>query len=138
MDGKQFRLGNKGGGKKSGRNFFMNAGFVALILLFGLVIYAAFNQPSQLKTIPFSEAVSDANSGQTKEIVVSGNSLVITPNGQTKPTEQSYKEDGSSIYEQGLKQGKVTIINKPASNSNSLWVGLLTGVLPVVIIAGLL
>jgi hypothetical protein len=51
MDGKQFRL--RGGGNNNGkRNRFKNAGFIALILLFGLVIFAAFSQPSNLKSLP--------------------------------------------------------------------------------------
>jgi hypothetical protein len=80
MDRKQFRLGDGGGGR--GRNNrFKNAGFIALMILFGLVVYAAFNQPTQLKEVPFSQVVSEANSGKIKQIVVSGNELNITPLG---------------------------------------------------------
>ncbi len=137
MEKKPFRLG--GGSADGGRKHFKNAGFIALLLLFGLIIYAALNQPSQLKTIPFSQAITEANNGKLKQITVNGEQeLVITPVGEEHPTEKSYKEAGSSIYEQGLKQGKVTVVNKPASDNNSLWVGLLTSVLPVVIIAFIL
>jgi hypothetical protein len=87
MDGKQFRLGS--GGKNSGkRNKFKNAGFAALLLLFGLVIYAALSQPSNLKSVPFSQAIQDANSGKIQKIVVNGEELVITPKGQDKATEK--------------------------------------------------
>jgi cell division protease FtsH len=103
------------------------------------VIYAAVRQPSTLKTVPFSQVISQANSGQIKTIEVDGDqALKITPVGANHPTEQSYKEAGSSIYEQGLKQGKVELVNKPSTDNNSLWVGLLTGVLPVVVIAVIL
>ena len=137
MEKKQFRLG--GSRDSGGRNYFKNAGFVALLLLFGLIFYAAFNQPSQLKTVPFSQVVNEANSGKVKQIIVNGEQeLIITPSGQENPTEKSYKEPGSSIYEQGLQQGKVTLINRPASDNNNLWVGLLTSVLPVIIIAVIL
>jgi cell division protease FtsH len=137
MEKKPFRLGSGKGDSRNNR--FKNAGFIALVILFGLIIYAAFNQPSQLKTIPFSQVITQANNGQLKQIVVNGDQeLQITPAGQSQPTEKSFKEAGSSIYEQGLKQGKVEVVNKPASTNNSLWVGLLTGVLPVVIIAGIL
>jgi cell division protease FtsH len=135
MEKKPFRMGSgKGDG---GRKHFKNAGFIALLILFGLVIYAAVNQPSQLKTIPFSQAISQANSGQLKQITVKGDQeLLITPKGQSNPTEKSYKEAGSSIYEQGLQQGKVTVDNVPqASGGNSLWGQLLIGVVPVVLIA---
>jgi len=136
MNGQQFRL-NSGGGGSTKRKSFKNAGFIALIILFGFIIFAALNQPSSLKSIPFSQAISDANSGKTQQIIVNGDQLVITPVGQSHPTEKSYKEQGSSIYEQGLKQGKVEIVNKPQSNS-SVWVSVLANVLPVVIIAFIL
>src|SRR6185437_12785134 len=138
MEKKQFRLG---GGRRGdgGRNHFKNAGFIALLILFGLVIYAAVNQPShQLKSVPFSQVVSDANNGKIKQIEVKGDELDVTPVGQSSATEKSFKEPGSSIYEQGLKQGKVTLLNKPSSDNNSLWVGLISSVLPVVIIAVIL
>lgn len=136
MDKKQFRL-NSSGGKDQRRNRFKSAGFIALLILFGLIIYAAFSQPSNLKEVPFSQVVQGANSGKIQRIEVSNNDLTITPKGESKPTQHSFKEDGSSIYEQGLQQGKVEIVNKPKSN-DSLLVGLVTGVLPVIIIAVIL
>lgn len=138
MDKKQFRLGGKASqGSSPRRNRFKSAGFVALLVLFGLIIYAAFNQPSNLKTIPFSQVVSEANAGKIKEINVNGDKLTVTPQGQSKATEISYKETGSSIYEQGLQQGKVSLVNKPSS-SGSAWITVLANVLPVVIIAGII
>jgi cell division protease FtsH len=136
MEKKPFRLR---GNKDNRGNRFKNAGFIALIVLFGMVVYAAVHQPSTLKTVPFSQVISQANSGQIKQIEVDGDqALQITPVGANHATEKSFKEAGSSIYEQGLKQGKVELINKPATDNNSLWVGLLTGVLPVVVIAVIL
>jgi cell division protease FtsH len=138
MDGKQFRLGGnapKGGGR---RNKFKNAGFVALLVLFGLIIFAAFSQPSTLKSVPFSQVVNEANNGNIQKITVNGEELEVTPKGESKPTEKSFKEQGSSIYEQGLKQGKVELVNKPQSSSNGIWITLLANVLPVVIIAFIL
>ena len=133
MEKKPFRL--SGGRGDGGRKHFKNAGFIALLILFGMVIYAAVNQPSQLQTVPFSQVISDANGGKIKEITVNGDQeLTITPVGQNHPTEKSFKEAGSSIYEQGLKQGKVIVNNKPQSDGNSLWGQLLVGVVPVVLI----
>ena len=129
-----------GAGRGDGRgNRFKNAGFIALIVLFGLIIYAALNQPSTLKTVPFSQVVSEANSGKIQQITVKGNELTVTPKGQAKATEKSNKEDGSSIYQQGLQQGKVVLINEPTSSGSSTLVSLLLGtLLPVVLIGGLL
>jgi cell division protease FtsH len=137
MEKKPFRMGGRRG--DGGRNHFKNAGFVALLVLFGLIIYAAVNTPSQLKTVPFSQVVSQANEGKIQTITVKGDELEITPKGASKPTEKSFNESGSSIFEQGLKQGKTTIYNEPSSDSGNAWLSLLLGtVLPVLIIGGLL
>jgi cell division protease FtsH len=138
MDKKQFRLSGGSGPGKGRRSHFKNAGFIALLILFGLVVFTAFKPPSNLREVPFSQVVADANAGKVSSIVVSGNELQITPKGERSPTEKSFKEEGSSIYEQGLKQGKVSLTNRPQSNSGNIWVGLLTGVLPVIIIAVIL
>ncbi len=138
MEKKQFRLSGGRGGD-GGRNIFKNAGFIALLLLFSLIVYAAVNQPSQLRAVPFSQVVSDANNGKIKQITVKGDQLDITPAGQNSPTEKSFKEPGSSIYEQGLKQGKVTLINKPASDNNSLWLSLGANILfPLILVVVLI
>ncbi len=136
MDRKQFKLGGPSGGR---RGVFKNAGFIALLILIGLVIYSAMGQPTKLQSIPFSQAIQQANSGQIKQIVINGDELDITPAGQNQATEKSFKEPGSSIYEQGLQQGKVQLVNKPQSNSgNSVWGQLLIGILPVILIAFIL
>lgn len=137
MDRKQFRLGD-GGGSRGRSNRFKNAGFIALVILFGMVVYAAFNQPSQLKEVPFSQVISDANGGKVKQITVNNNELDVTPMGQNHPTEKAFKEEGSSIYEQGLKQGKVSLTNKPSSSNGNAWLLVATNILPVVIIAFIL
>jgi cell division protease FtsH len=139
MDKKQFRIsGGKPGGNNR-MNKWKNAGFVIIVLLFGLVIWSAFNQPSDLKTVPFSQAISDANSGKTQDITIQGDTLLITPKGQSEPTQKSYKEPGSSIYEQGLEHGKTEVTVKPASGgSNGIWGQRLVSVLPVIIIAVIL
>jgi cell division protease FtsH len=135
MEKKPFKLGGSGRGGR-----FKNTGFILLLIVFGLILYAAFNQPSPLKTVPFSQVITDANSGKVKQITIKGDQeLQVTPQGQSQPTEKSFKESGSSIYEQGLKQGKVTVENKPSNSNNSAWLSLLLGtVLPVLIIGGLL
>src|SRR5581483_10548843 len=121
MDGKQFRL--RGGRGSDGKNNRMkNSVFIAILILMGLVIYAAFNQPSQLQEVSFSQVLNDANSGKIAKIEVDGDALKVTPKGKSAPTEKSFKEPGSSIFEQGLKQGKVDLVNKPnSSGTNSLW-----------------
>jgi cell division protease FtsH len=134
MDRKQLRLG--GGNNKGNR--FKNVGFVVLLILFGLVIFASFNQQTQLKTVPLSEVINDANQGKIQQIVVKGDELQVIPKGASKPTERAFKEPSSSIYEQGLQQNKVVLNVKPSSDGSSIWGQLVVSVLPVVIIAVIL
>ena len=87
MDRKQFRL--SGGQSPDGKGSRMkNSVFAALLILFGLVIYAAFNQPSQLRPVPFSQVISEANNGKIQRIEVDGENLKVTPKGQSQPTEK--------------------------------------------------
>src|SRR3954468_15615922 len=98
---KQFRISGDGGrnsGNKGRRSHFKNAGFIALMLLFGLVVVAAFKQPTNLKTVPFSQVITDANHGKISKLVVSGDEVLVTPKGDAAPTEKTFKEPGSSIY----------------------------------------
>src|SRR5688572_29121462 len=117
MDRKSFKM-NKPGGKKNPKQNFKNAGFIALLILFGLIIFTAVNQPSTLKEVSFSDLVNRANQGQVKKIEISGSELSVTKQGEDKPSEKSRKEEGTSIYEQGLnKDSNVEIVNKQPSNS---------------------
>ncbi|MEX2006591.1 MAG: ATP-dependent zinc metalloprotease FtsH [Candidatus Saccharimonadales bacterium] len=137
MDKKPFSLGGPRGGE-GGSNRFKNAGFIILLVLFGLIGFAAFNQPSPLKEVPISQVINDANSGKISKITLKGNELEITPKGKEEPTLRSFKEDGATVYEQGLQPGKVTIENKPSSKEGSIWITLISSVLPVLIIAFIL
>jgi cell division protease FtsH len=133
MDGKQFKAGP--GGQRSR---IKNAGFIALIILMGIVVFAAFRQPTRLDQVPFSQFTSDANSGKVKTVTIKGTEVDITYKSDSKATKKTFKEEGSTIYEQGLQQGKVEVINKPDSGSNSILLTLAANVLPVIIIAVIL
>ncbi len=117
-----------------GKRTYRTAIFFVLLALFGMVIYSAVNKPSTLRDVPFSEVISDANGGKISSINVKGNDLTVTKKGDTKATESSRKEDGSSIYEQGLQQGKVTLTNAKASDSGSIWAFLLQSLLPLLLL----
>src|SRR5689334_6021958 len=102
MDKKPFKINQSGGGNKRKRNF-KNAGFVALLMLFGLIIFTATSKPNTLTDASYSDVIKRANNGEIAKIEIAGEQLSITKKGDTKPTEKSRKEAGSSIYEQGLK-----------------------------------
>jgi cell division protease FtsH len=130
----------RGNRKSNGKNNrgAKNAGFIALIVLFGLIVVAAYNQPSTLKEIDSTKAISETNAGKYSKIVVSGNELDITPKGQDKPTLKTHVDGNSSLKEQGFNTNKVAVTYKPESGGQSTWVGLASTVLPVLVIAGVL
>jgi cell division protease FtsH len=136
MDNKTFRSKKTPGGNN--KRSFKNIGFVALVILVGLIIFAAYGQPSSLKSVAFSQVVHDANSGQVQAITISGDDLQITPKGENKPTEKSRKEAGSSIYEQGLTNRNVSVTVNPASSAGSTWANIGISVLPIIVISGVL
>ncbi len=122
----------------SNRRGMKNVGFIALLVLFGLIIFAAANQPSTLKSIPSTTAIRDNNDGKYSKITVNGNQLDITPKGQNSATLKTYVDGNSSLKEQGFDTSKSTITYKPENNGSSGWVSLAESIIPVVIIAGVL
>jgi cell division protease FtsH len=134
---KPFRSGNKKGAP-AGKRGFKNAGFVALLILFGLIVYAAYGQPSTLKEISVTQAIQDANQGKYQKIVVSGNELDITPKGETEATLKAFTDPNASLKDEGLNYNKTQVSYKPVSNGQSLWVSLGTPIISVLIIGGML
>jgi cell division protease FtsH len=125
-------------GPGSNRRGMKNAGFIALLILVGLVIFAAYSQPTNTKTIPLTDAVSQSNKGQYSKIVVSGNELDITKKGETVPTVKTYSDPNSSLQDQGFDYSKVGISYKPTSSGSSVWLTVLTSFVPILLFGGLL
>ncbi len=136
MDKKRLKKPSKNDYNK--KNTLKNIGFVSIVILVGLIIYAAYNQPSELKEVPFSEVITRANKGEIQEIEVKGNELTVTEKGQQDPTQESRKEEGSSIYEQGLENKDVVVTIKADSDANSTWTSIGVSLLPVIIISAVL
>jgi len=134
MDKQPFRSKQKPGGNNSKKNF-KNMGFIALVILIALVIFTAFSQPSTLKQVPFSQVVNRANDGKIKEISIEGQTLKITKKGENAPSEKSYMQSVSSIYQQGLTNRDVTVNVKPDSSPSSTWTNIGISILPVILIA---
>ena len=136
MDKSPLRSPNRKGSKN--RRGFKNAGFVALIILIGLVVYTGYRSPSSLKEIPITQAVQEANAGDYTKIVVSGNELDITKKGDNHATLKSFVEPNATLKDEGLNYSKVQIEAKPESTGGSVWANVLSIVLPTVLIGGLL
>ena len=136
MDPKPHRPNRRPGANN--RRSMKNAGFIALIILFGLIVAAAYNQPSTLKEIPATTAIHDTNAGKYSSIVVSNNQLTITPKGENHPTLKAYVDGTSSLKDQGFNTTKVSVTYKSNASSNSALLSLAGSVIPVLIIAGVL
>lgn len=100
--------------------------FWALIIVCALVLWAVYAPQQALKDVAFSDVIRRANNGEIAKIEITGNELQITPfadKDKGRATEKSYKEDGSSIYEQGLRQDtKAEVdIKKPSDTGAALW-----------------
>src|SRR3990167_2903637 len=133
MDKKPF--GPKQNSNKNGKRGVKNIGFVALIILVGLIVFAAYGQPSNLKDVPFSEVVKSANAGEIKQITIQGDDIQVTKKGEENPSQKSRKETGSSIYEQGLTNRDVAVVIKSNSSAGSTWTSIGISILPVLLVS---
>jgi cell division protease FtsH len=139
MDKNRFRMSKKGGDSK--KRGMKNVGFVALLVLIGLIIFASYGNKPKLQTESLSQVISQANNGEFKKISIIGNEKIeVTKKGEDKPSIKSTKETTTNIYDQGLKRDikDLEIDPQPASNSGSLWGSVLLTLLPVIIIVGVL
>ncbi|MGH7238635.1 MAG: ATP-dependent metallopeptidase FtsH/Yme1/Tma family protein, partial [Candidatus Saccharimonadales bacterium] len=135
MDGKLPSSGMKQGPRN---RRFKNAGFLILIVVFVLIIVAAYNQPSNLKEISATAAETGTNAGQYSKLVVNGNEVDITPKGSNSATLKTYVDPNASLKSQGFNTSKVTVMYKSTNSSNSALINLASSIVPVVLIGGLL
>jgi len=111
---------------KQPSKFMRNTVFWAMLIVLALVLWAVYTPQQNLKDVPLSDVIRQANSGEIAKIEIQGDELLITPLSEQdkgKPTQRAYKEDGSSIYDQGLsKDTKAQIdVKKPSDTGSTLW-----------------
>jgi cell division protease FtsH len=110
--------------------------FWAILVFLVLTVIALTTPQTNLKEVAISDVISRANKGEIDKIEIQGNDVKVTPEGQSEPKEKSVKEANSSIYEQGLQQGKTEVkIVPPSETGATLW-NLALIIVPVVLIAG--
>jgi cell division protease FtsH len=126
---------HKPGGNRRGMK---NAGFFALIILVIMIAFAAYGQPSSMKTIPLTQAVTSANKGEYKKIEVKANELDITKKGDNTATLKTFSDPNSSLKELGFDTKKVEVSYAPESSGSSLWAQLLLTLGPVILIGAIL
>lgn len=115
-----------------------NTLFWTILILIMLTVIGLASPRDTLKNVAFSDVINRANKNQISKIEIQENNLKITPKGQNKATEKSYKEGGSSIYEQGLRKDTATKIEvkEPSSTGATIW-NLASLFLPILLIGGL-
>ncbi|MFZ2125851.1 MAG: ATP-dependent zinc metalloprotease FtsH [Candidatus Saccharimonadales bacterium] len=108
-----------------------------LLIVFSVIVGIAFLSPrDDLKEIPISQVISEANAGQISKITIQGNDVTVTPKDSDKPTEKSIKQD-SSIQEQGLKADAPVEISilPPSTTNDTIW-NLAIIIIPTILIIG--
>lgn len=125
--------------KKKNNSWLRKTLFFAVITFFVLSFVAVLFPQQDLKDVAFSDVIRRANGGEISKVEIQGNDIYVTPKGQDKATEKSYKEAGSSIYEQGLKQdAKVEVaVKAPSGAEGAIW-NVLSLILPALLIGGLI
>lgn len=108
------------------------------ILVFGVLAVVAIVTPQDnLKVVPISDVISQANAGQIAKLEIQGDNVTVTPKGSDKPTEKSTKDSGSTIQDQGLNKNapvEITILAQ-SKTGDTLW-NLAIIIVPVLLIAG--
>jgi cell division protease FtsH len=125
--------------KKNNSSWLRKTLFFAVIAFFVLSFIAVLFPQQDLKDVAFSDVIRRANGGEISKLEIQGNDIYVTPKDQDKVTEKSYKEAGSSIYEQGLeKDAKVEVaVKAPSGTEGAIW-NVLSLVLPALLIGGLI
>lgn len=114
--------------------------FWALIVMIILAIFAIYAPQQKLTEVAFSDVLRRANAGEIHKIEIQGNELYITPKADKdkdggEATERSYKEAGSSIYEQGLRPDANVVVDPKKPSETGATLGLLAQIfIPVLLI----
>ena len=134
MDNKPFRSNRakRGGGKKN--KGFRNVGFIALLILLFLIVFANFNQPGSLRDIPLSQAVKENNAGKYDKVVQKDSELDITKKNDPQPTLKTYVNPAVSLKDQGLDITKTNFSYSPPSATGSIVLAFLQYGLPILLI----
>jgi cell division protease FtsH len=136
MNKKPVRPNHKPGASKN--RSAKNAGFIAIIILFALIVFAASSQPSTLKKVSLTDAINDANNGKYSKFEVNGNQISITENGNNHPTLKTYTDPNATLKDEGLKSNKVQVSYDPQNNGTPTWLGIVETIGPVIIIGAIL
>ncbi|HTE58588.1 MAG TPA: ATP-dependent zinc metalloprotease FtsH [Verrucomicrobiae bacterium] len=134
---KPFR--NLPGSGNSKRKGMKNASFIALVILFSLLILSYYRQSApKLEKKPLTQVVQEANDGKYEKIVVQGDTIKVTKKDQKDPTIESRKDPQVGLKEEGLDTDKTPVTYEAESNAGATWATIGLNLLPVVFISFIL
>ncbi len=114
--------GMKKQNKMNMKKVVANIAFWTILIFFGLIfIFGGSLLNPSLKEVPISEVISKANKGEVKKLEIQGDNVKVTLKDEDKATERAIKESSSSIYDQGLEQGKTEVTIIPIDTSGEVF-----------------
>lgn len=120
---------------KGWRNTLRLTAFWLVVGFIGLAVYLNLTGVGPLDQVPISEVVSQANKGEIDKLEIQDNQVLVTKKGDDKPSQVSYKEGSSSIYDQGLKPDAPVIVDqKPKSEAGGIIWNLAYILIPTVVV----
>lgn len=142
MDKKPFRKQPSGNKRKRNKQGMKHIGFVALLVLIGLIVVAGIGGgQTKTTTTPITELIQQANKGELEKIVVTDGKIEAYKKGDdtAKPaTITSRTNQNTSLKEEGLDYSKVQVEYKEGQSGNATWLILASSLLPVIIIVAVL
>ena len=125
--------------RQAGRNqrSMKNAGFIAILIVFTLIIVALTQDTTQLEDVSLSSVIDRANNGEIARIEQEGNNLKVTPVGEENPTQSSFVPADVDLLQQ-IDTTRVEYDPQPENDTSGVIFQLLISFLPVIVIVGFL
>ena len=110
--------------------------FWVIMGLLGLSLISILIPSDNLDEVPISDVIRRANDGEISKLEVTGNNVVVTPEGSDEPTERTIKEDGS-LRDQGLEpDARVEVVVSEPSGAGTAMISIATVLIPTLLIIG--
>lgn len=110
--------------------------FWIIVLVIGALFIQSLNK-GNLKEVSISDVITRANKGEIKKLQIQDNEVKVTKVNEENPSEVSYKDPASNLFDQGLnKDAKVEVSVLPKSNSGSLLLNAALMIVPTLMVIG--
>lgn len=120
------------------KNQSRNLGFIALIVVFVLIVLALSNTTEETQDASFSEVVRQIDQGNIEEVVVEGSKVTAVPFDEEVPRFVTFREDPSlSITDYGIDPSEVEVtVEDPTAGSSRMWEIFFISFVPIMILVG--